>query len=157
MMERIRGYILAIAAAAMIVSMLSAMTKGGGMIKLVGGIVLLIVLLRPAAEFQFEGLESYLEHTFADGERAADEGNAIAKNQIANIIRSETEAYILDKAGLYGAVITAQVSLSNDDIPCPVGVTITGNWSDTAKEKLEELIESELGIPKENQVWTGSN
>lgn len=156
-MEEIRGYILSIAAAAMIISMLSSMTKGGGMIKLVGGIVLLIVLIQPVAEFRFEGLESYLEDTFSDGERAAEEGNEIAKNKMADIIRAETEAYILDKAGLYDTRIEAQVRLSNDEIPCPVGVTITGIWSDTEREKLEELIESELGIPKENQIWTGGN
>ena len=54
-----------------------------------------------------------------------------------------------------GAAVTVEVTLSQDDPPVPEYVEIFGEISPYIKLRLEELIQEELNIAKENQRWTG--
>ena len=157
MMENLRSYILCMISAAVIIGVLSSFTSAGGVIKLVGGVILMISMIQPLARFDFEGIQRYFEYSFAEGEAAAEQGSAIAEKAMADIIKEETEAYILDKARLYGAEIRADVHVSSDSIPIPREVTVTGDYTAVSKQLLQEMIEEELGIPKEYQLWTGRN
>ena len=81
------------------------------------------------------------------------EGVDYASQAKARIITQELTAYIQDKASLYGADLTAEITLTQDTTPIPASVRLTGTWSGYAKNKLETILEQELGIPKENQQW----
>ena len=73
---------------------------------------------------------------------------------LAQFIKERTQSYILDKAQSLNAVLDVEVTLSDDEIPVPVKVCITGKVSPYARGRLENLIIEDLGIEKENQIWT---
>ena len=70
-----------------------------------------------------------------------------------NIIKSRVQAYILDKADSFGTSLEVEVILDQDHIP--VSVELQGNISPYARAQLTEIIEEDLGIPKEHQLWIG--
>ena len=83
-----------------------------------------------------------------DGESLAAEGEAMAADAKEDIIRSQVEAYILDKAGVDLAV---SVALDDEGIPC--GITLTGDISPQTKAQLSRMLEEDLGLGEEVQQW----
>ena len=81
----------------------------------------------------------------------AAEGTALAADAKADIITAQVEAYILDKAALYQAPVTVDVTL--DEEGTPVSVRLSGAVSPYAKTRLSEMMETDLGIKKEAQQW----
>lgn len=154
-MNQIGVYIYSVISASILVGIVSMVSPSGAMAKTVGGLVLLIVMLYPLARFDLGSIEMYLERTMAEGEDAAEQGSAMSEKAIASLIKTKTEAYILDKAGDCRAEIEVEVQLSEDEIPCPVGVIVNGSYDAETQRALQELMETELGITKERQIWNG--
>ena len=73
------------------------------------------------------------------------------EEELAALIRSETETYISDKAADMGLTLRVQVTVEPDGsgVPAPVSVELTGPRS----EALSRWLETELGVPTERQVW----
>ena len=72
------------------------------------------------------------------------------------VIEDECEAYILDKAAELGIVLHgAEVSArwSTEGFWLPESVTLEGVLSETQKTALTDIIETELGIKGERQLW----
>ena len=157
-METVAKYILSVTAAAIIVGIVSSFADpksgSGAIIKLMGGLFLTVVAIQPVVNFDFDALTAFSVNPIAEGESAAAEGQELAREAMGDIIKSETEAYILDKARTYRAELEAEVELSDDAVPVPVGVVVRGSISPYAKAQLQDLIEEELNIPKEDQIWT---
>ena len=157
-MENLRQYVISVTAAALICGVITSMVKKGGageLIRMLCGLVLSITVLYPISGLHLDSLSFDLFSSVQEGERIAAQGEKITRQSIADIIKSETEAYILDKAAALEVNLTAEVTLSEDDIPVPVGVTLSGNLSPYARSQLTNVIEKDLGIPKEYQLWTG--
>lgn len=155
-MVEIRAYLLRVTAAAIIVSLVVALVRnnaGQPVIRLIGGMFLCAVVLRPLSH----GLpEISLNLTSAPWHSSADyaaEGSRAAQNEMADIITEELEAYILDKAASLNVTVEVEVLLSDDLLP--TAAYVTGIVPDSAQIELEQFIEKELGILKENQQWTG--
>ena len=159
-MVKIASYILSVIVAAVLVGLLSTLTNPktgtGGMIKVICGIFMLTAVIQPLVGFRFEYLTDYAEQSFLEGEDAAEAGKKYSRDAMAAIITEKTRAYILDKAGLYRAEVQVEVELTGDDIPIPERITVKGNYSPKAKTELEAVIASELGVPKECQIWIGT-
>lgn len=159
-MEQLGEYILSVTSAALILGIVSSVidpkSSAGALIKLIGGLYLTFVVIQPLARFDLDALTAFTENFAVDGNAVSAGGQELAREAMADIIKSETEAYILDKAGLYRAELSAEVTLSSDPIPVPVSVEIRGSVSPYAKTQLQSIIETELDIPKENQVWIGT-
>jgi hypothetical protein len=68
-------------------------------------------------------------------------------------ISENLEAYILDKAGRDNISLTVDVTLGEDLVP--EMIQIQGKWDQHIKQELTEIIEKELGVAKENQIWIG--
>jgi hypothetical protein len=47
------------------------------------------------------------------------------------------------------------VTLSDELPPVPVEVRLSGDISPYIKTRLQSILEDDLGISKENQIWTG--
>ena len=111
------------------------------------------VILQPVIQVKLSEFAFSAEHIYQDAERIANEGSKIAEAQIAEIIITQAEAYILDKANSLGLQITVEVELddSNNSVPC--GAVINGAASPYAKGTLKGYMQEQLGIPKENQIW----
>lgn len=156
-MDGIREYILCITAAALVCSALKLLMGEKGtmaaMVKLLCGLFLCITAVRPLIRLEIGDLSGYVQSFGVDASLAASEGEAAAAKAFSAIIKSETEAYILDKAESVEAAVTVEVTLSGDDPPLPCAVTITGACSPYAKTALRTFIEQDIGIPREAQTW----
>ena len=156
-MAALGEYIVSVTVTALLTGIVSGFLKetpGEKYGKLVCNLVLLMAVLRPAAQWQAWKLP---ETAFpaADGSSLISDAWYDAQNALGEIIKQKSEAYILDKAAAMGLELTARVGLSSDDPPVPVCVEITGAVSPYMKLRLEEMILEGLNIAKENQVWIG--
>ena len=158
MMEALREYVLGIVTAALICGILSGLVHEGaaaGLMKFLCGMFLTVAVLSPAAELDMDVLfiQSLYDNDLLLESVAA--GEEMARQARSEIIKQQTQAYILDKAEALGAQITAEVQLSEDGQAVPVGVILTGDVSPWIRSRLEELLSSDLGIQKEDQQWIG--
>ena len=158
-MEAIRTYFLSVTAAAIICAILKGLLNQGGtpaqLVKLLSGIFLSIIALRPLAQFDLGSLADLNFDYSMDAEAAVAEGENIAADALAELIKSYTEAYILDKAQSFGVSLSVDVTISDDQIPVPQTVHLTGNASPYVKAQLSALLTDQLGIAKEDLIWTG--
>lgn len=127
----------------------------GVLIRMVCSLFLCIVAVRPVADLDLSYLTDFADAYTQSAQAASDAGTALAEDALCQIIKTETEAYILDKAGIYGLQLDVQVTLTDDAVPVPESVQLDGAASPYAKTCLQQLISDDLGIPKEQQVWTG--
>lgn len=151
---------ISVIAASLILSILTSVTdeksSEGKLLRLLGGLYLTIVVIHPVVGFDFGNLQAFFDELTPDTQAASEYGQELAQEQFSDIIKSKAEAYILDKAGLYPADVTVEVMISEEEIPVPESVIIRGVFSEDAKYDLQNMIESDLDIPKEHQTWIGT-
>ena len=156
-MEDIREYLLSVNGAALLCSIITALTpqKGSqaGIVKLICGLFLCFTVLSPILEIRISDLPDLASDLLAEGEAAALDGEEESARALRRIITEETEAYIMDKAQQYGASVTPKVTLSDTDPPVPNGCTLSGSVSPYVRQQLKKILEADLGIPEENQTW----
>lgn len=152
-----KDYILSIIAVAIVCGivngLLREMTGTGQIIKILAGVLMAITVIKPLTSISFSHIADYLDGLSVTADAFVVEGRSAAQESIVSIIKSRSEAYILDKANQMGLDIAVEVELDagNNSIPC--GVTISGALSPYAKNVLTDYITNDLGIPKENLKW----
>jgi stage III sporulation protein AF len=123
-----------------------------GVVRLVGGLLLTLALLRPLTSLSWSGVA--VETFGAELETRTEELKNEQVEALSQVIEQRTAAYIWDKASQLGldcqVTVTAQVGESG--IPLPASVTVTGAYS----QALAEWIEEEVGIPTLQQTWTSA-
>lgn len=157
-MEAVRQYVISISAAAVFCGVINAILMKTGshkLIKLLCGAFLAVALLNPVRKFSLDDLEEYLRNDISFDTAAVDKGSEIAREAMARMVAENTEAYILDCAGSYGADLSVTVCVSEDPVPVPEAVTICGAVSPYIKTLLQRAIRDDLGISPEDQTWTG--
>jgi len=155
-MRQIGQYVVSLTCAALISGLLPSLLNEGGMktmVRLVCGVFLTITALSPLTDFSFPELDMVTDWYQAEGEAAAAQGEALARQEKSAIIKEGLEAYILDKAAAMGQQITVQISLDPEGLP--LFAEVEGTVSSHAGQMLSKIMETELGIPKEKQQWTG--
>lgn len=157
-MEEIKTYLLGIVGAAVICGIVTRLIgdKGtqGAMVKLIAGLFLIFTVIRPIANIRMDDLTEFPDLFKDAGAQAAASGERMTKEAVKASIKAQTEAYILDKATELSLNLTVDVSLSEDEIPLPESVHLSGKASHYAKLRLQSIIIQDLGIDKEHQVWT---
>lgn len=113
-----------------------------------------ITVISPFLKLQISDFSKYLEDLERNAESFVEEGQLAASIEKSLIITQETESYILDKASSLGISVEVQVNLSDTDEQIPSSVILTGDASPYAKQRLQQMIEEDLGISEENQLWT---
>lgn len=160
-MEGVREYLLTVTCAALLCGILCAMVdekhNGGALVKLLCGVFMSLTMILPLSRVSLERIDLDRWEIRQEGESAAEAGLEYARQAKMQIIKSQTEAYILDKASLYELNLTVDVTVSPGDIPVPQAVVLRGRVSPYAKRQMQRMLETELGIPKENQQWMESN
>ena len=157
-MESIKQYVISVTAAAIVCGVLNTMLKKGGMhalVKLLCGFILAFTFLNPIGKLELMSLPDNSKPEYPSGSDMAQEGELYARNSIAEIIKEQTRAYILDKANELGATLDVEVTLDADDSLTPCAVRLSGNISPYGKRVLSKMIEDDLGISTEEQIWTG--
>ena len=157
-MDGIREYLIGVVAAALLFGMINTLigTKGtvGVAIKLVSGLLMLLAVIRPWTSITFDGLFGWAEDITADGSGFVTSGKIMADEAYRASIKQQTEAYILDEAKALECDLTVEVMLSDDDIPVPKQVRLTGEISPYARQTLTNMLLQRLGIGREDIVWT---
>lgn len=151
----ILSVILAACVVAIVTSLLDEKTNQGVLLRMIGGLFLAFTVITPVLKLDFEGAISIVDDYMAEADDAARRGEDLATDAMGEIIKEQTEAYILDKANSYGATVCVSVEVSEDPVPIPVSACLEGNVTPYAKWQLQRMLESDLGIPKENQQWIG--
>lgn len=157
-MAEIRQYALSVTAAAIFCGILSGLLSDGkrkALLQLIFGVFLTIAVIKPFTKMDFSGIMEF-PASFSDiAETAVADGENMAAKAAGEIIKEETEAYILDKAAELDAQIHAEIILSEDNPPVPIAVKLYGEPAPYIRRQLQVLLQSELGISKENQQWSG--
>lgn len=124
------------------------------MVRLAGGLLLTLAILRPLAGMDWEGpaLEAGSFQT-----RTEEQAEAYRKKQqqaLSAIIEDKTEAYILDKAKQLGLACRVEVTaaVGENGIPLPDRVVIGGPYN----RELAVCVE-EVGVPAEKTIWLEGN
>ena len=118
------------------------------------GVFMAFIVISPLKQIELSDLTGFYEGFLWDAQTASARGEEIGLAALADGIKERAEAYILDKAQAMGAVLTVEVILSEDPVPVPVSVRMDGTVTPYTKLRLQKLLTDELGIAKENQVWT---
>ena len=150
-MNGLTQYILTVVTAAMLVGILQSLAGQGTMgilTKLLSGVFLALTMLSPVLKLEIPDPAAWFSDMVMDGESLAAEGEAMAADAKEDIIRSQVEAYILDKAD---ADLAVSVELDAAGVPC--GVTLTGDVSPRTKAQLSRMLAEDLGLGKEVQQW----
>lgn len=155
-MEALKEYLLSVTAAAVLCALVRHLLAGKGsaetMGKILAGIFMALTVLGPMTQIRLPELS---ELPFSgQAQDAVRDGEETARIALAEGISTRVEAYILQKAAAMQAELSVDVELSGDPIPVPVKVYLGGNISPYAKQKLQTMIREDLGVDKENQIWT---
>ncbi len=157
-MNSVGAYILSLTAAAVICGLISGIvgTKGAlaSVVKLITGLFLCFSVISPFLKVNVGNLTGYLEDLQVSGDEIVMEGESAVKKELETIIKSKTEAYILDKAASYGAELAVEVSVDSSQMPVPNAVRVSGQISPYGKKQLQQIIAKDLGITLEAQIWT---
>lgn len=157
-MEELRRYILSVAAAAALCGILSGLVKNStasGVFRILCGAVMAAVVLIPAAGLECPEFVLDMDSFSLAAADAASEGEKISQAAIEDIIKQRTEAYILDKASAMDLQLSVEVMVNGEAIPVPVKAVLSGTIAPYDRQRISDMLEAELGITKENQVWTG--
>ena len=152
-MTFLRSWLLSVTACAVLISIAQQLANDGAMkkiVRFVGGMVLMLAMLRPLLSLSFDlpalDGESYREAVEALKETLSAEQEDALRERIA----AQTQAYIEDKASSLGLSVRAEVQTAlRDGVPFPDSVTLYGENS----AALSAYIVQELGIAEENQLW----
>ena len=158
-MEQLRQYLIAVTAAAIICgivkSISSEKTPSGSMLRILAGIMMTLTVISPLVDLELDQLPALTDGLVSQADEAAAIGAEMANAEMNAIISGRVQAYILDKAAMFGATLQVEVAMPTDGTHHPEGVILSGNISPYGRARLETIIEDELQIAKEKQQWIG--
>lgn len=156
-MDSIRTYLLGVIATAVICSLVQKlMTQKCAysiIIKLMSGLVLAFAVVAPLTDLTTPGMNGLSDAYVYEASMAVEEGKQSTKEAMSKVILEQTKSYILDKAAEMNVNLHVQIKLSDDEIPRPLSITLSGSIAPYAKNQMQTIIERDLGIRKENQKW----
>ena len=128
----------------------------GRILKMIGGVAMAAALLAGFSAFDYQTYSSSLQREQADIRAKVDsiEENANALHR--RYIESECAAYVLERAAqlqieLSGVTVTLAWNASGFWYPVHAEITLKDRHADIFP--LKQLLESEMGIPLEEQIW----
>lgn len=161
-MEVLKSWILAVTGIAMLSAAAVGICPDGPVkkiVKLICGLLMILVILKPVTGLFGDETFPDLEQYRIQAQQSVEESEWKTQGVLEDIIEEETAAYIVDKAACLGADCRAQVwcRVDGEGMTLPDRVEISGSLTDDQRQKLTEQIETELGIPAENQSYLGGN
>lgn len=155
MVEILRGWLLGLVAAALILTVLRALVPKGSIrpvARVTAGLVLLLVLLRPLAGLGGGSLRVRYDELEREITARIEDYQALHENELESIIADSTAAYISEQAAHLGLTCRAEVRCEvRDGTPQPASAAMDIPY-DT---RLAAAIADDLGIPAEKQSWQG--
>lgn len=156
-MEVLGKYILSVTSAAIVYSLLQSLlvknSSSAILLRTIGGLFLTFTVLAPIAELDFDAISDTPWNYSVQGNSFAEHGRQLSEDRLNEIIKTQCEAYILDKAMSYQTPMHVEITLSKDETPVPVAVYLKGSITPYAKNAIQNWLQHDMGIPKENQIW----
>lgn len=156
-MNRVTEYLLSITAAAVICvvvkSIIDRKSHVGNMIAVISGVFMLITVLSPLLSGSLGDLGKYFDEFYLPGDDVALQAMEESHEEMKQIIKTQSEAYILEEAKRMSLNISVEVNVSDGSPPVPDSVTVTGNISPYKKEALSKYISDNFSIPQESLQW----
>lgn len=157
-MDTVREYLIGVIAAAVlcgiVTNMLDTKSTVGTAIKLMAGLLMLLAVIRPWVSISFDNILDMADSITANGSSFVADGEMMAQDTYRQSIIERTAAYIVDEAKALNCEVSVEVILSEDSIPVPKQVRLTGEVSPYARQVLTNLLTEDLGIKLEDQIWT---
>lgn len=157
-MNAFREYAVSLIATTLICTAVSSLLQNSAakeIVRMVTGIILTVSIAAPLWNLDISVSDIFESLVPEGANTAAAVGENLSEEALRAIIKEQTQAYIQDKAAGLHADITAEVILTHGDPPIPEKAVISGRISPYAKQQLQEILQTQLGIPKENLEWTG--
>lgn len=157
-MAAIAEYLLSVTAAGILCAIVRNILKdnhsSGKIIQTVSGVFMVITIFAPIINFEMDDFEDYFQNFRYSSEEVSGEGVEMALDAMTEIIKQQTESYILEKAKSMGIDIDVDVTISDAYPPVPKEVILSGNVSPYKKNIITDYICSNFEISEENQKWT---
>lgn len=156
-MEAIQSYVLSVTSAAILCTIAQRLMGGKGsaaaIIRILCGAIMATVILKPIGNLALPDLSRYWTDLEYDISAAVAAGTEHTHQELHNRISQNTVAYIQKQAAALGMSVDVNVELDNSPIPVPVRIELSGSISPIAQKTLSELIETDIGIREEDQIW----
>lgn len=153
-MDTVREYLLSVTAVSILCGIIGTLAGKKGVVssilKLLMGTVLALTVIHPLVNLQITHFHWYIDGLSSDVQAAVTHGEDMSVQAMEGIIKSETQAYILDKAASLEVDLYVEVILNN---MVPAEVHLSGPISPNARMQISAWIADNLGIPKEAQYW----
>ncbi len=146
MMGAAREWLTAVVLVTVVLSVAQQLLPEGTLRQLgsfLGGLILLVALLRPLLGAELERLD--LEPWYRAVEERQAELETASGKELAALIEARTESYISEQTGVDAAVVTG---LQNG-VPVPEEVHLAAPYA----PEIAVWLATEVGIPEERQVW----
>lgn len=156
MMQMLKEWLFGLVAVAMLLAMLNTLLPKRvfhAIGKVTGGLILMLVLMRPILGLRWEALSGKYHDYELQIEQQTEVYAQESQQQMEDIIEQRLNAYIWDTAVEMGLDCEAEVETQlRDGVPYPVSVTLYRDYH----EELSDRIFRELGIAPEQQHWEDS-
>ena len=122
-------------------------------------VVLVMTVLLPLGTLDISQYSLELAKYREIGEQLEERGDAFRDSMSRTVIEQECEAYIMDKAEAMGITVdTVKVRAfwNSEGVWVPESAEIRSGCGESEKKRLSDLIFADLGIPAENQEWSGN-
>ena len=154
MMDLLRTWLFGLTAVSALLALAESLVTQEGIrrvLRLAGGVLMILVLLQPVVRMELGDLRFSPDALRQEAEALEEEYARQQEAALETGIEEELASYIWDKAQALGLSCQVRVTVETgaDGIPVPRSVTVTGAYS----EDLSEIIETDLGIPREQQNW----
>ena len=154
MMDLLRTWLFGLTAVSALLALAESLVTQEGIrrvLRLAGGVLMILVLLQPVVRMDLGELRFSPDALRQEAEALEEEYARQQEAALETGIEEELASYIWDKAQALGLSCQVRVTVETgaDGIPVPRSVTVTGAYS----EDLSEIIETDLGIPREQQNW----
>lgn len=157
MIESFRVWLIGLLSVSLILTVLSTLLPEGSVKKIAGvtgGLVLLLVVLRGIVRLDLSNIRLSYDSCAREISRQMERYREKNRSQLEELIAHRTAAYISEQAQSLGLSCTPQVQTAwtEEYIPVPTGVILDIPYH----AELGEIIERNLGIKAEKQVWSTS-
>lgn len=150
-------WLMGVTCAALLLALAEGLSPAGGpkrAVRLAGGLVLLLAVVRPLVSLDGTELTRMLTEYRLEAEYSSQLLEEENKRQMSNIIEAQCAAYIQDKAAALGIACTVEVETDQAaDYPVPKVVTVTGALTDRQRQALTEQIQADFAIPADRQYY----
>ena len=156
-MQAIGQYLLTITSAAIICAILRRLLDKKNapdvMGKLLIGLFMTYTVLSPLMGLSFGSMDGMIDSYQKEAQEAVNVGEKEMAQALHQSIKTEVEAYVLEKAQDLGAQVRVTATLTDELYPVPKSITIRGAIDPLAKNRLKQIIADDLGVGEENQIW----